>query len=117
MSPAGKTGRYMGFNAMFNSIGRAFGPSVGTYIMYTFHYNGLITWSLIGVFGVLFGPVQGGLMMLLINAYAAYTLLSMMIKASKKLFGKFVKTIGECSRAIKEVLILKKNYKWRLFSV
>ncbi len=52
MSPAGKTGRYMGFNAMFNSIGRAFGPSVGTYIMYTFHYNGLITWSLIGVFGV-----------------------------------------------------------------
>ena len=52
MSPAGKTGRYMGFNAMFNSIGRAFGPSVGTYVMYTFHYNGLITWSLIGVFGV-----------------------------------------------------------------
>ena len=48
---------------------------------------------------------------------AAYTLLSMMVKASKKLFGKFVKTIGECSRAIKEVLILKKNYKWRLFSV
>lgn len=48
---------------------------------------------------------------------AAYTLLSMIIKASKKLFGKFVKTIGECSRAIKEVLILKKNYKWRMFSV
>jgi hypothetical protein len=48
---------------------------------------------------------------------AAYTLLSMMVKASKKLFGKFVKTIGECSRAIKEVLILKKNYKWRMFSV
>jgi len=48
---------------------------------------------------------------------AAYTLLSLMIKESKKLFGKFVKTIGECSRAIKEVLILKKNYKWRLFSV
>jgi hypothetical protein len=48
---------------------------------------------------------------------AAYTLLSLMIKESKKLFGKFVKTIGECSRAVKEVLILKKNYKWRLFSV
>ena len=40
----------MGFNAMFNSIGRAFGPSVGTYIMYTFHYNGLITWSLINCY-------------------------------------------------------------------
>ncbi len=52
MSPVGKTGRYMGFNSMFNSIGRAFGPSVGTYIMYTFHYNGLITWSLIAIFGV-----------------------------------------------------------------
>jgi MFS family permease len=53
MAPPGKTGRYMGFNSMFNSIGRAFGPSIGTYIMYTFHYNGLITWSLIGAFGIL----------------------------------------------------------------
>jgi DHA1 family multidrug resistance protein B-like MFS transporter len=52
MAPAGKTGRYMGFNSMFNSIGRAFGPSIGTYIMYTFHYNGIITWSLIALFGV-----------------------------------------------------------------
>ncbi|WP_287951020.1 MFS transporter [Acidiplasma sp.] len=47
-----KTGRYMGFNSMFNSIGRAFGPSIGTYIMYTFHYNGIITWSLIATFGI-----------------------------------------------------------------
>jgi len=47
---------------------------------------------------------------------ATYTLLSMMIKASMKLFGKVLKTIGECSREIKEVLILKRNYKWRLFS-
>jgi len=52
ISPYGKTGRYMGFNSMFNSIGRAFGPSIGTYIMYTFNYNGLITWSLIAVFGI-----------------------------------------------------------------
>ncbi len=52
MAPAGKTGRYMGFNSMFNSIGRAFGPSIGTYIMYTFRYNGLITWSLIAIFGI-----------------------------------------------------------------
>ncbi len=52
MSPPGKTGRYMGFNSMVNSIGRAFGPSMGTYIMYTFHYNGLATWSLIAIFGV-----------------------------------------------------------------
>ena len=46
----------------------------------------------------------------------AYALLSMMMKASKKLFGRVLKTIGECSRAVKRVLILKKNYKWRLFS-
>jgi MFS family permease len=52
MAPEGKTGRYMGFNSMFNSIGRAFGPSIGTYIMYTFHYNGLITWALIAIFGI-----------------------------------------------------------------
>jgi len=52
ISPAGKTGRYMGFNSMFNSIGRAFGPSIGTYIMYTFNYNGLMVWSLIAVFGI-----------------------------------------------------------------
>ncbi|MHB8559962.1 MAG: hypothetical protein ACYDAP_02175 [Thermoplasmataceae archaeon] len=46
---------------------------------------------------------------------AAYTLLSQMIKASKRLFGMVLKTIGECSRAIKEILLFKKNYKWRLF--
>ena len=47
---------------------------------------------------------------------AAYTLLSIMTRASGKLFGRILKTIGECSRAIKEILILKKNYKSRLFS-
>ena len=47
---------------------------------------------------------------------AAYTLLSIMSRTSMKLFGRILKTIGECSRAIKEILILKKNYKSRLFS-
>ena len=46
---------------------------------------------------------------------AAYTLLSIMSRASRKLFGRVLMTIGECSRAIKEILILKKNYKSRLF--
>jgi len=40
-----------------------------------------------------------------------------MIKASKKLLGKFVKIISEYSRAIKELPTLKKNYKGGLFSV
>ena len=47
---------------------------------------------------------------------AAYTLLSIMTRTSMKLFGRILMTIGECSRAIKEILILKKNYKSRLFS-
>ena len=47
---------------------------------------------------------------------AAYTLLSIMSRSSMKLFGRILKTIGECSRAIKEILIIKKNYKSRLFS-
>ena len=47
---------------------------------------------------------------------AAYALLSIMSRASNKLFGRILMTIGECSRAIKEILIIKKNYKSRLFS-
>lgn len=50
------------------------------------------------------------------TSFAAYTLLSIMMRESQKLFGKFLKTIGECSRSIKEFLILKKNYKYKLFS-
>ena len=46
----------------------------------------------------------------------AYTLLYTIIKRSRELFGKVLKTIGECSRAIKEILFFKKNYKQRLFS-
>ncbi len=46
----------------------------------------------------------------------AYTILSIMTRTSMKLFGRIITTIGECSRAIKEILILKKNYKSRLFS-
>lgn len=46
---------------------------------------------------------------------AAYTLLYVMMKESGKIFRKVLKTIGECSRAIKEVLFFKKNYKSRLF--
>ncbi|MFG1391207.1 hypothetical protein [Acidiplasma aeolicum] len=39
-----------------------------------------------------------------------------MTRSSKKLFGRILMTIGECSRAIKEILIPRKNYKSRLFS-
>ncbi len=45
-----------------------------------------------------------------------YTPLYTMMKASKRIFGKVLKTIGECSGAIKETLFFKKNYKSGLFS-
>ena len=48
--------------------------------------------------------------------FLAYTLLSLMIKHSKRLFRRILTTIGQCSRAIKEVLIFKRSYKSRLFS-
>jgi len=50
------------------------------------------------------------------TAVAAYTLLHVLMQESMKIFRKVLKTIGECSRAIKEILFFKKNYKSRLFS-
>ena len=41
---------------------------------------------------------------------------AIMIKSSMNIFGIILHTTGECHRAIKGVLILKNNYKWRLFS-
>ena len=51
-----------------------------------------------------------------VSLIAAYTLLSIMIRISKKLFGKAAKTIGECSRLLKEKICFKKNYKSKLFT-
>ena len=58
---------------------------------------------------------EGSLIHASINV-TAYTLLYTNIKRSRELFGKVLKTIGECPRAIKEILFFKKNYKQRLFS-
>ncbi len=41
----------------------------------------------------------------------AYTLLSLMIRYSKRLFGRIPTTIGQCSRAIKEILIFRRSCK------
>ena len=51
-----------------------------------------------------------------VSLIAAYTLLSMMIRASKKLFGKVVNTIGECSRLLKERICFNPSYKSKLFT-
>lgn len=50
------------------------------------------------------------------TAVAAYTLLHVIMNESMTIFRKVLKTIGECSRAIKEVLFFRKVYKSRLFS-
>lgn len=50
------------------------------------------------------------------TAVAAYALLHVMMRESITIFRKVLKTIGECSRAIKEILFFRKNYRSRLFS-
>ena len=51
IAPEGKTGRYMGFLSMANSAGRAIGPSIGSFFMFFYVYNGLKIWSTIGSLG------------------------------------------------------------------
>ena len=43
------------------------------------------------------------------STVAAYTLLYVIMKRPKELFGKVLKTIGECSRAIEEILFSKRT--------
>lgn len=52
IAPKDKVARYMGFVGMINSTGRAIGPSIGTALMFLFALDGLMIWSVIGLFGV-----------------------------------------------------------------
>ncbi len=52
IAPREKVARYNGFNSMVNNVGRAIGPSVGTFFMFIFNYNGLRLWASIDMFGV-----------------------------------------------------------------
>ncbi len=45
IAPEGKTGRYMGFLSMANSAGRSVGPSIGSFLMFIYAYNGLRVWG------------------------------------------------------------------------
>lgn len=52
IAPADKTARYMGFIGMLNSTGRALGPSIGTFMLSIYAYDGPSTWGSIASFGI-----------------------------------------------------------------
>ena len=52
IAPKEKVARYDGFNSMINNVGRALGPSIGTFFMFIFNYNGLQLWASLDLFGV-----------------------------------------------------------------
>lgn len=47
-----KLAKSFGFMGMMNSSGRAFGPSVGTFLISLYAYNGLKLWSTMDLFGL-----------------------------------------------------------------
>ena len=53
LAPSDKVGRYMAFNGMANSAGRAMGPTVGSILLFVFAYDGLKVWSFLDMFGAL----------------------------------------------------------------
>lgn len=52
LAPQDRVGRYMAFNGMANSAGRAMGPTVGSLLLFLFSYNGFRVWSFMDVFGI-----------------------------------------------------------------
>lgn len=52
IAPSDKLARYLGFMGMMNSSGRAFGPSVGTFLISLYAFNGLKLWSTMDLFGI-----------------------------------------------------------------
>lgn len=52
IAPRDKLARYLGFMGMMNSSGRAFGPSVGTFLISLYAFNGFRLWSTMDIFGI-----------------------------------------------------------------
>ncbi len=52
LSPEDRVGRYMAFNGMANSAGRATGPTVGSIFLFIFSFNGIEVWSSLDLFGL-----------------------------------------------------------------
>ena len=53
IAPSDKIGRYNGFNSMMNATARGIGPSVGSFFLYIYSYNGVKTWTSLDLFAVL----------------------------------------------------------------
>ncbi|MCL4314927.1 MAG: MFS transporter [Candidatus Thermoplasmatota archaeon] len=52
VAPPGKLARYMAFNSMMNQTARAIGPSIGSFFLSIYAYNGLESWGSIASFGI-----------------------------------------------------------------
>ncbi len=53
IAPKDKVGRYMGFLSMTNSGGRAIGPSIGSFFLSIFAFDGLRVWGSIASMGLI----------------------------------------------------------------
>ncbi len=53
IAPPDKIGRYNGFNSMMNATARGLGPSIGSFFLYVYAYNGIETWASLDLFAVL----------------------------------------------------------------
>lgn len=61
IAPVDKVGRYMAFNGMANSTGRALGPAVGSFFLYLFFGSNVAIWLTLDIFGI----VSLGIMLLI----------------------------------------------------
>jgi MFS family permease len=52
IAPPDKIGRYNGFNSMMNAMARGLGPSVGSFFLYEYSYNGIKTWISLDMFAI-----------------------------------------------------------------
>lgn len=52
IAPPEKLARYMAFNSMMNQTARAIGPSIGSFFLFIYAYNGIESWGSIASFGI-----------------------------------------------------------------
>lgn len=52
IAPVDRMGRYMAFNGMANSTGRALGPAVGSFFLYLFFGSNVAIWLALDTFGI-----------------------------------------------------------------
>lgn len=53
LAPEDRVGRYMAFNGIANSAGRAMGPTAGSILLFIFAFDGIKVWSSLDMFGLM----------------------------------------------------------------